>query len=418
MARVGVTAHERIYLDRSDRIIQTQRTPQTQLSWDVLFRTFRDLVPDARYRIKARAQAVHPDPWARGSNIRMGTKRRRISSSGRTASAPSCARRCPAPSRSRAMSAMPPGAVSCRRRRCRIWRSASFSNASPSTKRRARTFWAISCPAPTAPPNWDGGATTGSGRRYTPEELHGILLDIDGTHRPFSLAPGHLRPELAQTLREEAAERLPASFAAAVAAEPRPFIHAIFDYAPAHMVRGRVALMGDAAFVARPHTAMGVAKAPAMPSPCARRCSAIPTSTGPLPPIRPSVSRSVRPSSPMASGSDEGSYSTGPEAPCFLFALACLTEVRGEYGRRTCCPCPRWNGPPACPVPFHDGAADGEPYPHAGGLGGEEGLEDAGDDLLRHAAAGVLDGHLHVCPRQWPVLMRRCRSGVAAFAIA
>ena len=38
-------------------------------------------------------------------------------------------------------------------------------------------------------------------------------------------------------------------------------LHAIFDYVAPRMINGRVALMGDAAFVARPHTAMGVAKA-------------------------------------------------------------------------------------------------------------------------------------------------------------
>jgi 2-polyprenyl-6-methoxyphenol hydroxylase-like FAD-dependent oxidoreductase len=98
-------------------------------------------------------------------------------------------------------------------------------------------------------------------RPYTAAALDGLLVDAGGVKRPFSLAPGHVRPEIVSMIRAQAAELLPASFAAAVAAEPRPFIHAIFDYAPSRMVRGRVALLGDAAFVARPHTAMGVAKA-------------------------------------------------------------------------------------------------------------------------------------------------------------
>ena len=40
-----------------------------------------------------------------------------------------------------------------------------------------------------------------------------------------------------------------------------PFVQAIFDYEAPRMVSGRLALLGDAAFVVRPHTAMGVAKA-------------------------------------------------------------------------------------------------------------------------------------------------------------
>lgn len=83
--------------------------------------------------------------------------------------------------------------------------------------------------------------------------------DREGVSRPFSIAPGRVKPEVVASLKRDAAEALPLSFAQAVAAEPRPFVHAIFDYAPAHMVKGRVALLGDAAFVARPHTAMGVA---------------------------------------------------------------------------------------------------------------------------------------------------------------
>jgi 2-polyprenyl-6-methoxyphenol hydroxylase-like FAD-dependent oxidoreductase len=56
-------------------------------------------------------------------------------------------------------------------------------------------------------------------------------------------------------------ELLPAPFALAVAAEPTPSLQAIVDYESTRMVRDRVALLGDAAFVVRPHTAMGVAKA-------------------------------------------------------------------------------------------------------------------------------------------------------------
>jgi 2-polyprenyl-6-methoxyphenol hydroxylase-like FAD-dependent oxidoreductase len=53
----------------------------------------------------------------------------------------------------------------------------------------------------------------------------------------------------------------PPPFAAAVAAEQRPFPQAIFDYEAPRTTNGRLALLGDAAFVVRPHTAMGVAKA-------------------------------------------------------------------------------------------------------------------------------------------------------------
>ena len=59
----------------------------------------------------------------------------------------------------------------------------------------------------------------------------------------------------------DAARLLPPSLAAAVAATEQPFVQGVFDYETPLMANGRMVLIGDAAFVARPHTAMGVAKA-------------------------------------------------------------------------------------------------------------------------------------------------------------
>jgi 2-polyprenyl-6-methoxyphenol hydroxylase-like FAD-dependent oxidoreductase len=42
---------------------------------------------------------------------------------------------------------------------------------------------------------------------------------------------------------------------------PQPFFQSIFDLDSPRIVQGRIALLGDAAFVARPHVGMGVTKA-------------------------------------------------------------------------------------------------------------------------------------------------------------
>jgi 2-polyprenyl-6-methoxyphenol hydroxylase-like FAD-dependent oxidoreductase len=42
---------------------------------------------------------------------------------------------------------------------------------------------------------------------------------------------------------------------------PQPFLQPIYDLESPHMALGRVALIGDAAFVARPHVGAGVSKA-------------------------------------------------------------------------------------------------------------------------------------------------------------
>jgi len=61
VARVGVVASERIYLDRSGAITHLSRTPQTQISWDVLFRTFRAQVPEGRYLSGAAVRSIEHD---------------------------------------------------------------------------------------------------------------------------------------------------------------------------------------------------------------------------------------------------------------------------------------------------------------------------------------------------------------------
>jgi len=61
VARVGVVASERIYLDRSGAIARLSRTPQTQISWDVLFRTFRAQVPEGRYLNGAAVRSIEHD---------------------------------------------------------------------------------------------------------------------------------------------------------------------------------------------------------------------------------------------------------------------------------------------------------------------------------------------------------------------
>ena len=114
-----------------------------------------------------------------------------------------------------------------------------------------------------------GGETTSGDRRYnwvwyrsmSELERADLMRDCGKPTDSFSTAPGELPAALRARLVHEAAEVLPAPFAAAVAAEQQPFMQAIYDYVPPRMTGRRVALMGDAAAVVRPHTAMGAAKA-------------------------------------------------------------------------------------------------------------------------------------------------------------
>jgi len=70
----------------------------------------------------------------------------------------------------------------------------------------------------------------------------------------------HVRPELAQQLKDIAHAKL-APLLAELVERSEPFYQAIYDLETPRIAAGRVALLGDAAFVARPHVGMGVTKA-------------------------------------------------------------------------------------------------------------------------------------------------------------
>jgi 2-polyprenyl-6-methoxyphenol hydroxylase-like FAD-dependent oxidoreductase len=61
--------------------------------------------------------------------------------------------------------------------------------------------------------------------------------------------------------RTQARAMLPPQFVALIEATPAPFFQPIFDLDSPRIVAGRVALLGDAGFVARPHVGAGVTKA-------------------------------------------------------------------------------------------------------------------------------------------------------------
>lgn len=95
------------------------------------------------------------------------------------------------------------------------------------------------------------------------DRLVELLTDARGVEHEFSVPPGALRDEVERGLRTAADERLPELFSESVRATDDPFVQTIYDLSVPRMAFDRVCLLGDAAFVARPHTAAGTAKAAA-----------------------------------------------------------------------------------------------------------------------------------------------------------
>ena len=92
-------------------------------------------------------------------------------------------------------------------------------------------------------------------------ELPDLLTDSDGVRHPNSISPLKIHPRHVEKLKREAVELLPGDFAATVCKTERPFVQPIYDLASERVGFGRIALVGDAAFIARPHVGAGVSKA-------------------------------------------------------------------------------------------------------------------------------------------------------------
>jgi 2,6-dihydroxypyridine 3-monooxygenase len=91
--------------------------------------------------------------------------------------------------------------------------------------------------------------------------LDELMTDKDGLHRPLSLHPGIVQQRYVDEIRETARRELPPQLAEMVDRTPQPFVQAIVDVESPKMAFGRVAILGDGAFTARPHAAAGTAKA-------------------------------------------------------------------------------------------------------------------------------------------------------------
>ena len=99
-------------------------------------------------------------------------------------------------------------------------------------------------------------------RNYLPgDDLHDLLMDANGVSREVSVPPGALRAEHIAEAQAVALARLPQAIAEVVLAVEGLFVQVVLDLDVPKMVFGRSCLLGDAAFVVRPHAAAGTAKA-------------------------------------------------------------------------------------------------------------------------------------------------------------
>jgi len=91
--------------------------------------------------------------------------------------------------------------------------------------------------------------------------LQDLMTDASGKLWPDGIPPPLIRPEILRSIRQVARDVLAPQFAELIEKTESLFFQPIYDMASTQLAFGRIALLGDAAFVARPHCGMGVAKA-------------------------------------------------------------------------------------------------------------------------------------------------------------
>ena len=259
----GVVARERIFLDWNGGIQRIVQAPQAQMSWDLLFQAWRDQIPSQYYHLASGTASVSTsqdyaeiymsDGSAHRADIVIGADG--IGSAMRAMVAPDFRPRYAGYAAFRGLSPereLPEQSADLVSDRFTFFDAPGLqylgytvAGADGSTQPGERRY------------NWVWY------RQLTPRQFAKALESSDGEQRSFSAPRGGLSKKTEEELRAAARAQLPAVLSQIVIQENFPFLQGIFDYEAPVMYRGRVALLGDAAFVVRPHTAMGVSKAAA-----------------------------------------------------------------------------------------------------------------------------------------------------------
>ncbi len=258
---LGITVEERIALGRDGRVIERLPFKQIVTSWDRLHQIMRAIVPDDAHRLDHDLVAIEQTAervTARFANGRVEDGDVLIGADGYR---------------------------SVVRQHCRpdvqpiyagyvIWRGVAEESDIPAAAHRAIfDKLAFYLPPhnkvigyPIAGP--DNDLRVGHRRFnwvwYRPLPgplLPGMLRDEDDVEYGLSIPPPKVRGELIDELRRAGDEFLPPAFNDVLATIKRPFFTPIYDFTTPQLAFGRVALIGDAAALARPHIGMGVSKA-------------------------------------------------------------------------------------------------------------------------------------------------------------
>ena len=259
-ATMGITPPRGVCLDRAGKIVVEQPMKRTLSGWSRLYRALRDALPPANYRLGKALTRVERDGEVVTAVFTDGARERGdllVGADGVRSTV-----------RAQFLPHVEPayaGYVA--------WRAVlDEAEVPPALWREMVDLYAFCLPEGEqcisyAVPGRDN--ETAVGRRaynivwYRPADraaLRDILTDAMGRHHAGGIPPPLIRPDVIARVKADAGSIL-APQIAEIFARTAPFFQPIYDLISPQIVFGRVALAGDAAFVARPHAGAGTTKA-------------------------------------------------------------------------------------------------------------------------------------------------------------
>lgn len=257
--RLGVPVGERICLDRSGRALYRMYWGHTMSAWANVYRPLKQRFPAARYHFGRSFCALAAESGAIVARFEDGSTARGdllIGADGL---------------RSAVRAALFPG-VEPRYAGYVAWRAMVEDSALPAALREwlGNRYWFVLPPGemmlcyPVPPKDPARGGRDWNIVWYRPvteQALADLCTDAAGRrHNIAAMPPPLIRPEVIARLKADARSLLVPELAELVE-RSQPFFQAIFDVESPRLAVGRAVLLGDAAFVARPHVGMGVTKA-------------------------------------------------------------------------------------------------------------------------------------------------------------
>jgi 2-polyprenyl-6-methoxyphenol hydroxylase-like FAD-dependent oxidoreductase len=258
----GVAVTARVVLNRDGAVLSDMKVQSVNSAWDRIYRPLRDALPDEFYRAATRVELIEQDADGVTAILADGARERGdlliaadgIHSTIRAKLAPEVMPRYA-------------GYVA--------WRGV-IEESEMTAREHALLFGRMCFVLPDGElllalgmPGRDADTRPGRRRYYwiwfrpadEAQGLPALCTDANGTRHGSSIPPHLVRPDVIRDLYEAADANVAPPLAAIIRRTRQPYPHGIFDVEAPQLTFGRVVLLGDSAFVARPHVGAGITKA-------------------------------------------------------------------------------------------------------------------------------------------------------------